>query len=71
MARTITLEFKGVELKINFDYQPPEEGTHDIAPASEVVTINEIYIDEHNATELLESMMGEIEIAIHEELKEE
>ncbi len=71
MARTITLEFKGVELKINFDYQPAEKGTHDIAPASDVVTINEIYIDEQNATELLESMMGEIEIKVYEELKKE
>lgn len=69
MKREIT--FKGVEMVIEFDYQPAEKRTRDYPGIGESVSAELIFIGEQDCTELLEAEWEAIEDHILDEIHEE
>ena len=63
------LIYRGVELEIEFDYQPEEKQTWDYPGCGESFEITSIKINDIDVMELLEEQIESIEEALVEELK--
>ena len=63
------LKYRGVELEIEYDYQPEEKQTWDYPGCGESFEITSIKINDIDVMELLEEQIESIEEALVEELK--
>ena len=66
---TTYIELNGINLLIEFYYQPCEAGDLETPPVAEDVEIEAIYVGSEEITDLLEDRVDEIENLIFENLR--